>query len=97
GARERGRPGDPGRARFRGAPSRPRHPRRDHGAVGTAHGQGPQHDRGPAARAFADGADAVYAMPYHAAAPGLGGLWFMIAFNHAFCVPTALSEALGLL
>src|SRR6185312_10722363 len=50
-----------------------------------------------AARAFADGADAVYAMPYHAAAPGLGGLWFMIAFNHAFCVPTALSEALGLL
>lgn len=48
-----------------------------------------------AARAFAEGADAVYAMPYHAAAPGLGGLWYMIAFNHAFCVPTALSADLG--
>ena len=40
-----------------------------------------------AARAFVQGADAVYAMPYHAAAPGLGGMWYMIAFNHAFCVP----------
>jgi hypothetical protein len=49
------------------------------------------------ARAFAEGADAVYAMPYHAAAPGLGGLWFMIAFNHAFCVPVALTYRLGLL
>ena len=48
-----------------------------------------------AARAFSEGADAVYAMPYHAAAPGLGGLWFMIAFNHAFCVPVALSYRFG--
>jgi ceramide glucosyltransferase len=47
------------------------------------------------ARAFDGGADAVYAMPYHDAAPGLGGLWFMIAFNHAFCVPVALSYRLG--
>jgi ceramide glucosyltransferase len=47
------------------------------------------------ARAFEEGADAVYAMPYHSAAPGLGGLWFMIAFNHAFCVPVALSAELG--
>jgi ceramide glucosyltransferase len=48
-----------------------------------------------AARAFEDGADALYAMPYHAAAGGLGGLWFMIAFNHAFCVPVALSYRFG--
>ncbi|HXT00481.1 MAG TPA: glycosyltransferase [Elusimicrobiota bacterium] len=48
-----------------------------------------------AARAFDEGADAVYAMPYHAEAPGLGGLWYMIAFNHAFCVPVALTSDLG--
>ena len=47
------------------------------------------------ARAFAGGADAVYALPYHAAAPGLGGLWFMIAFNHCFCLPVALSCRVG--
>lgn len=47
------------------------------------------------ARAFDEGADAAYALPYHAEAPGLGGMWFMIAFNHAFCVPVALSYRLG--
>ncbi|MBI3288673.1 MAG: glycosyltransferase [Elusimicrobia bacterium] len=48
-----------------------------------------------AARAFSAGADAVYAMPYHAQAVDSGGWWFMIAFNHAFCVPVALSYRVG--
>ena len=47
------------------------------------------------ARAFAEGADAVYAMPYHIAAPGIGGWGLMSAFNHAFCVPVALSYRFG--
>lgn len=49
------------------------------------------------ARAFAEGAGAVYGLPYHAAAPGLGGWFFQFAFNHAFCAPVALSARLGLL
>lgn len=48
-----------------------------------------------AARAFRAGADAVYAMPYHAKSSGAGGWWFMIAFNHCFCVPAALSADWG--
>lgn len=54
-----------------------------------------------AARAFGEGADAVYAMPYHAESsdaggdPRPGGWWFMIAFNHSLCVPMALSYRLG--
>ena len=47
------------------------------------------------ARAFAEGADAVYGLPYHGFVPGLGGLWFQIAFNHSFCVPVALSYEHG--
>ncbi|MDE2489987.1 MAG: glycosyltransferase, partial [Elusimicrobia bacterium] len=47
------------------------------------------------ARAFSAGADAVYAMPYHADAAGLGGWIFQVAFNHAFCLPVALSYRLG--
>ncbi len=35
------------------------------------------------------------AMPYHVFSPGLGGLWFQIAFNHSFCVPVALSYEHG--
>jgi ceramide glucosyltransferase len=48
-------------------------------------------------RAFREGADAAYAMPYHAYAPGPGGWLFMVAFNHSFCVPVALSFRLGTL
>jgi ceramide glucosyltransferase len=47
------------------------------------------------ARAFAEGADAVYAMPYHAFVPGLGGWLFVVAFNHSFCVPVALTARAG--
>lgn len=41
--------------------------------------------------AFANGYDAVYGLPYHAWAPGLGGWQMMTAFNHNFCVPAALN------
>ncbi len=47
------------------------------------------------ARAFNSGADAVYAMPYHDFAPGLGVWLFVVAFNHSFCVPVALSYRAG--
>ena len=47
------------------------------------------------ARAFRDGADAVYAMPYHAYAPGWGVWLFVVAFNHSFCVPVALTARAG--
>ena len=46
-------------------------------------------------RAFAEGAGAVYAMPYHALLPGPGAWLFVVAFNHSFCVPVALSYRLG--
>lgn len=48
-----------------------------------------------AARAFAEGADAVYSLPYHAEADGIGGWWYMIAFNHNYSIPAALSWRLG--
>ncbi len=47
------------------------------------------------ARAFRDGADAAFGLPYHVDAPGLGGWWFMIAFNHAYCIPAALAYETG--
>lgn len=47
------------------------------------------------ARAFDEGADAAFALPYHADAPGLGGWLYMLAFNHTFCVPAALGHATG--
>ena len=48
------------------------------------------------AEAFASGSDCVYGLPYHLPAPGLGGWQFMVAFNHGFCLPAALSDKLGL-
>ncbi|MFI5344930.1 MAG: glycosyltransferase [Elusimicrobiota bacterium] len=47
------------------------------------------------ARAFDAGADAVYALPYHAFVSGPGGWLFLVAFNHSFCVPVALTYRLG--
>lgn len=47
------------------------------------------------ARAFDEGADAAFGLPYHVDAPGLGGWWLMLAFNHTFCVPAALGHAAG--
>lgn len=47
------------------------------------------------ARAFEEGADAAFCLPYHADAPGLGGWWFMVAFNHSYCVPVALAYEAG--
>lgn len=46
--------------------------------------------------AFARGYDAVFALPYHDPAPGLGGIMMAAAFNHCFCLPAALSLRLGL-
>lgn len=48
-----------------------------------------------AARAFDEGAGAVYGMPYHARAVDAGSWWFMLAFNHTFCIPGALTHELG--
>ena len=45
--------------------------------------------------AFRRGCDAVYGLPYHAPAGGVGGLWFMLAFNHFFCVSAALAYLFG--
>jgi ceramide glucosyltransferase len=42
-------------------------------------------------RAFEEGSEAVFALPVHDRAPGLGGALFQIAFNHSFCLPAALS------
>ncbi len=50
-----------------------------------------------AERAFRGGADAVYGMPVHDAAPGLGGWWLVVAFNHAYALPAALTARLGFL
>ncbi|MDX6768647.1 MAG: glycosyltransferase, partial [Elusimicrobiota bacterium] len=47
------------------------------------------------ARAFREGADAVFGLPYHADAPGFGGWCFMVAFNHSYCVPAALAYEAG--
>ncbi len=48
-----------------------------------------------AARAFKGGAGAVYGMPYHARAVDAGSWWFMLAFNHTFCIPAALMNQWG--
>lgn len=45
--------------------------------------------------AFATGHDAAYAMPYHVPAAGLGGLCFLVAFNHLFSVVASLSYLAG--
>src|SRR5262249_30279640 len=45
--------------------------------------------------AFAAGCDAVFALPYHPPAPGLGGYFFQVALNHSFGVAAALSYYLG--
>jgi ceramide glucosyltransferase len=47
------------------------------------------------ARAFDEGAGAAFGLPYHVDAPGLGGWWLMLAFNHTYCVPAALGHATG--
>lgn len=47
------------------------------------------------ARAFHEGAGAVFGLPYHVDAPGLGGWCFMVAFNHSYCVPAALAYEAG--
>jgi ceramide glucosyltransferase len=47
------------------------------------------------ARAFDEGAGAAFGLPYHVDAPGLGGWWLMLAFNHTYCVPAALGHAAG--
>jgi ceramide glucosyltransferase len=47
------------------------------------------------ARAFDEGADAAFGLPYHADMPGVAGWCFMLAFNHAFCVPAALAYETG--
>lgn len=46
-------------------------------------------------RAFADGCEAVFSLPYHPPAPGLGGVLFQIAFNQSFAPGVALAAALG--
>lgn len=46
-------------------------------------------------RAFREGADAAFGLPYHADAPGVGGWCFMVAFNHSYCVPAALAYEAG--
>lgn len=49
------------------------------------------------AEAFREGAEAVFAAPYHAPTRGLGAVFFQIAFNHGFTVPLALCARLGAL
>ena len=46
-------------------------------------------------RAFRDGHDAVFGLPYHVYVPNLGGWMFRVAFNHNFSVAAALSHYLG--
>lgn len=46
-------------------------------------------------RAFREGWDAVFALPIHQAAPGLGGWQFMVAFNHFFALGAALVLRFG--
>ena len=47
-------------------------------------------------RAFRDGCEAVFGLPYHVYVPDLGGWMFRVAFNHNFSVAAALSHYLGL-
>jgi ceramide glucosyltransferase len=46
-------------------------------------------------RAFRDGCEAVFGLPYHVYVPNLGGWVFRVAFNHYFSVAAALSHYLG--
>jgi ceramide glucosyltransferase len=46
-------------------------------------------------RAFEQGFEAIFALPYHRRSGGLGGLLFQTAFNHSFAVFAALSDRLG--
>ncbi|MBI4377339.1 MAG: glycosyltransferase [Elusimicrobia bacterium] len=45
--------------------------------------------------AFASGAEAVFALPYHGQAPGLAGLLLRAAVNHSFGTSAALFHRLG--
>ncbi len=45
--------------------------------------------------AFASGAEAVFAAPYHLPSRGAAALWYQIAFNHFFTPAAALSYRLG--
>ena len=47
-------------------------------------------------RAFRDGYEAVFGLPYHVYVPDLGGWMFRVAFNHNFSVAATLSHYLGL-
>jgi len=47
------------------------------------------------ARAFAEGAEAVFGLPRHRRSETVGGVWFMIGFNHFFLAPAALTYRLG--
>jgi ceramide glucosyltransferase len=47
-------------------------------------------------RAFRDGYEAVFGLPYHVYVPDLGGWMFRVAFNHNFSIAAALTYYLGL-
>jgi ceramide glucosyltransferase len=47
-------------------------------------------------RAFRDGYEAVFGLPYHVYVPSLGGWMFRVAFNHNFSMAAALTYYLGL-
>ena len=46
-------------------------------------------------RAFRDGYDAVFGLPYHVYVPDLGGWMFRVAFNHNFSIAAPLTYYLG--
>ena len=43
-------------------------------------------------RAFRDGYEAVFGLPYHVYVPDLGGWMFRVAFNHNFSIAAALTR-----
>lgn len=47
-------------------------------------------------RAFRDGYEAVFGLPYHVYVPDLGGWMYRVAFNHNFSIAAALTYYLGL-
>ena len=47
-------------------------------------------------RAFREGYEMVFGLPYHVYVPSVGGWVFRVAFNHYFSVAAALSHYLGL-
>jgi ceramide glucosyltransferase len=47
-------------------------------------------------RAFRDGYEAVFGLPYHVYVPNLGGWMFRVAFNQNFSIAAALTYYLGL-